>query len=1033
VTRPCRFRLSILVPLLFALAAEAAIAAAPGAGEPAYVRLVRTIKTDPFGVPAPAGLAYWPDANAYLVVESPGSMPHGAGADPQPGGAAAGVLVSPFREPIGSVRLPIRLARPLNMTWDGSADRLILLDSATGDLVEAALRVGDSEPWSIARVSLPGVPAGRIAGVTVAQESGSLFLLDGAARRVIEVEPDRDAGPDLRTALQRGRVSSFALPEGVTGALGGIAFDPTDGHLHLLEIPTRRLIELTPAGDLVARRDLSFLGLRGPQALMFAPSGDSTDDPAARNLFIADTGGGSGPDSGGSGTGAIFELSLVAPAAVTIAAEVVQSSLVSTIDTSRFSPASPDPSGLAFIPSQGRLVCSDGEVDEMSIYRSVNVWETSLGGNVVATSNTTAFSNEPTGVAYNPANGHWFFTDDDQDRVFEVIVGGNGRPGGGDDTVTSFRSANYGGGDPEGIAYDTRRGRLFLADGENGEIYEVAVGTGARLSQFDTRGKGYADVEGVEYNPDSDTLYVCSHGVKRILETTVTGTVIREIDVSFLPRDVFSGLAYAPASNDPSARSLYIADRGVDNDSNPNENDGRIFEVTVPGAPCATCVCGNGVREGAEVCDGADLAGQTCTSQGFDSGTLRCRSDCLGFDTSECATGNPGTVEVRVAAAADDAEELLATGAVSLTSSDLEMVLDGTDQVVGLRFATVPIARDAAIAHAWVQFTADESSSVATSLRIEGQAADNPPAFTTTAGNISSRPRTASFVQPWAPPAWNASDGAGPNQRTPDIAPIIQEIVRRGGWAIGNALVILVGGTGHRVAEAYDKGTAGAPLLIVELGATTCGDGVLDPGEACDSALLGGATCADRGCTGGTPACSSSCTVDYSACTGCVVCGNGVREGSETCDGNDLAGQTCVTQGFGSGALRCRADCAGYDVSACSVCDLDGVCDAGENCTVCPGECVVGGPVCGNDVCETANGEDCRSCPADCNGIQGGKPGKRYCCGDGDGSYPVGCGDSRCTASGNLCSAAATPVYCCGDGTCQDGETATTCAVDCGP
>src|SRR5207249_1382964 len=109
--------------------------------------------------------------------------------------------------------------------------------------------------------------------------------------------------------------------------------------------------------------------------------------------------------------------------------------------------------------------------------------------------------------------------------------------------------------------------------------------------------------------------------------------------------------------------------------------------------------------------------------------------------------------------------------------------------------------------------------------------------------------------------------------------------------------------------------------------------------------------------------------------------------------------------------------------SKCSVCNLDGACNPGESCTICPNECIHSGPTCGNRVCEAANGEDCRSCPADCNGIQSGKPDRRYCCGDGDGTHPVGCGDARCTANGRTCSSVATPVFCCGDGSCQSGET----------
>ncbi len=48
--------------------------------------------------------------------------------------------------------------------------------------------------------------------------------------------------------------------------------------------------------------------------------------------------------------------------------------------------------------------------------------------------------------------------------------------------------------------------------------------------------------------------------------------------------------------------------------------------------------CGDGVIEGAEVCDGGNLGGATCGSQGCTGGgTLACAADCLSFDTSGCA------------------------------------------------------------------------------------------------------------------------------------------------------------------------------------------------------------------------------------------------------------------------------------------------------------------------------------------------------------------------------------------------------------
>jgi hypothetical protein len=48
------------------------------------------------------------------------------------------------------------------------------------------------------------------------------------------------------------------------------------------------------------------------------------------------------------------------------------------------------------------------------------------------------------------------------------------------------------------------------------------------------------------------------------------------------------------------------------------------------------CLCGDFVTNGSETCDATDLDGESCVSQGFSSGTLRCNADCRGFDTALC-------------------------------------------------------------------------------------------------------------------------------------------------------------------------------------------------------------------------------------------------------------------------------------------------------------------------------------------------------------------------------------------------------------
>jgi beta-glucanase (GH16 family) len=189
------------------------------------------------------------------------------------------------------------------------------------------------------------------------------------------------------------------------------------------------------------------------------------------------------------------------------------------------------------------------------------------------------------------------------------------------------------------------------------------------------------------------------------------------------------------------------------------------------------------------------------------------------------ATGLPATAttvpvqkvfDVRVNKGADDVEEY-STGYMSLDSSDLELVYDVNIQKVGIRFVNVNIPKGALITKAYLQFKVDETSSATTPLTIIGEASPNAAAFTTALGNISSRLKTIKVVG-WSPPAWPTLKAAGTDQRTPNVAPIIQEIVNQSGWASGNSLVMIIigNGSGKRVGEAYEVDPAGAPLLHVE-------------------------------------------------------------------------------------------------------------------------------------------------------------------------------------------------------------------------
>ncbi len=108
-----------------------------------------------------------------------------------------------------------------------------------------------------------------------------------------------------------------------------------------------------------------------------------------------------------------------------------------------------------------------------------------------------------------------------------------------------------------------------------------------------------------------------------------------------------------------------------------------------------------------------------------------------------------------------------------LTSSDLELVYDGGDQTVGMRFNDVDIPQGAAILNAFVQFKVDETPSNLTNLVIDGEAVDHAATFTSSSGNISSRPRTTAAVA-WSPPPWLTKGATGPDQQTADISPLFQ-------------------------------------------------------------------------------------------------------------------------------------------------------------------------------------------------------------------------------------------------------------------
>lgn len=265
--------------------------------------------------------------------------------------------------------------------------------------------------------------------------------------------------------------------------------------------------------------------------------------------------------------------------------------LVRVIDTSKWDPSSPDPVGITYLQDSQRLLVSDSEVEETVHYEDANVYEATTDGGLIAAGDVTCFSNEPTGLGVNPDNGHIFISDDSMDMVFEVDRGADGQFCTPDDVLAGIDTRTFGSLDPEGVAFGL--GKLFIADGNGKLVYIILPGANGVfdgpppggddvLSQFATEDLGLRNPKGIGYHLERGTLFIISRSDEALVETTPQGVLIKQYDFSFAGVVDPSGLAIGPNSQDSDETSIYITDRGVDNDHDPNENDGKLFEFTLP-------------------------------------------------------------------------------------------------------------------------------------------------------------------------------------------------------------------------------------------------------------------------------------------------------------------------------------------------------------------------------------------------------------------------------------------------------------------
>ena len=163
----------------------------------------------------------------------------------------------------------------------------------------------------------------------------------------------------------------------------------------------------------------------------------------------------------------------------------------------------------------------------------------------------------------------------------------------------------------------------------------------------------------------------------------------------------------------------------------------------------------------------------------------------------------------------DDAKESITSGFVDLESSTLELGKGVEDpQLVGVRFNSINLARNAEVRSAHLQFTSRSAADIPTDLVIRAEAIGNASRFTSMKKDLSSRKLTPSEVR-WSPDAWKVSSSSE-SQLSPDLAPLIREVVSHPDWRPGNSLVLMISGNGQRISAAYSNRDvrASAKLMI---------------------------------------------------------------------------------------------------------------------------------------------------------------------------------------------------------------------------
>ncbi len=193
------------------------------------------------------------------------------------------------------------------------------------------------------------------------------------------------------------------------------------------------------------------------------------------------------------------------------------------------------------------------------------------------------------------------------------------------------------------------------------------------------------------------------------------------------------------------------------------------------------------------------------------------------IDEVICETGDCGSVPQmnRMSSGANDAEQSLVDNSVFVNNGVLSLGDNwgtGDAQLTALRFEGMNIPSGATITSAKLEFTSNryQASNALFSIGIDDS--DDSVELTNNDEDVSDR-TLAAIEKPWAPGVWNNG-----TYDSPDIADVLQQVVDRPGWCGGNAMTIIVSGTGDRRIISARNDPNEAPALRITYDANSIPD-----------------------------------------------------------------------------------------------------------------------------------------------------------------------------------------------------------------